>query len=119
MLKKTKQTYISEYVSVSQKTILNLKNKLIKKLVNFFIETPVILGEIDKIVKVDETKLNHNVKLQRVRAPVSNDWAITIVDCSTFPAKGYAELVPDRSANTLVSIIEKVVRSGSKIQTDE
>jgi hypothetical protein len=59
-------------------------------------------------VQIDETKLNHNVKSYRGRAPVRPDWAITMVDISTTSAKGYAEVIPDRSTATMKPIIEKV-----------
>jgi hypothetical protein len=44
---------------------------------------------------------------------------IVIVDCSTKPALGYVQTVPDRSAGTLLPIIQRVVRSGTVIHSDE
>lgn len=42
-----------------------------------------------------------------------------MVDTSTIPGKGYAEVVSSRSSNVLIPIIEDVVRPGSIISTDE
>jgi hypothetical protein len=70
-------------------------------------------------VQIDETRINHNVKSYRDRAPVRPDWAITMVDISTAPARGYAEVISDRSTVTMKPIIEKAVRPRTHIQTDE
>jgi hypothetical protein len=70
-------------------------------------------------VQVDETKVNFNCKSHRGRSGTSQIWAISIVDTSTSPARGYIEIVPNRSRETLIAIIKKVVREGSVIHTDE
>jgi transposase-like protein len=80
---------------------------------------PIRLGGNNKCVQIDETKLNYNVKSHRGRSSVAPTWAITMVDTSTTPSKGYAEVVPDRSSETMIPIIEKGVRAGTTIHTDE
>lgn len=119
LLKKTKQSNIISFLGVDQKTILRIKKKLIALIKDYFLENPIRLGGANKVVQIDEAKLNFNVKSHRGRSAIAPDWAITMVDVSTFPGRGYAEMVPDRSAATLVPIIESVVRSGSSIHTDE
>ncbi|KRH92024.1 hypothetical protein M153_13972000577, partial [Pseudoloma neurophilia] len=42
-----------------------------------------------------------------------------LVDISTRPQKGYAEIVNDRTSTTLLEVIECVIRPGSIINTDE
>ena len=45
-------------------------------------------------------------------------WVFGLVDTSSTPAKGYMEVVPDRTANTLLPIIQRVVAPGSIIHSD-
>ena len=73
----------------------------------------------DIIVQVDEMKLNHNVKAHRGRAPKNPTWVFTMVDTSTILTKGYAEIIKNKEAETIIPIIERVLRSGSKIHPDE
>jgi hypothetical protein len=61
--------------------------------IDFFDVNPIRLGGSVKTVQIDETRLNHNVKSYRGRAPVRPDCAITMVDISTTPTKGYAEVI--------------------------
>ena len=42
-----------------------------------------------------------------------------IVDCSSSPAKGYMELVPDRTAATLLPLIQQHVLPGTTVHSDE
>jgi len=63
-------------------------------------------------------KLNHNVKAHR-RAPKNPTCVLTMVDTSTIPAKGYAEILKNKEAETIIPIIERVVWSGSKIHSDD
>ncbi|VUZ46556.1 unnamed protein product [Hymenolepis diminuta] len=42
-----------------------------------------------------------------------------MVDTSTAPGIGYAQVVPSRDSNVLLPIIRRVIRSGSEIHTDE
>ncbi|KAG0441128.1 hypothetical protein DMUE_1280 [Dictyocoela muelleri] len=70
-------------------------------------------------IQIDETKLNYNVQSHRGRSPRKAIWAITIVCTDKIPCKGYIEIVNDRRANTHMPIIQRVVRSGSIIYTDE
>jgi hypothetical protein len=46
-------------------------------------------------------------------------WTLVIVDCSETPAKGFISLIKDKSAESIMPLIEKHVRVGSKIFTDE
>ena len=59
-------------------------------------------------VQIDETKLNHNIKSHRGICPMLPSWAAT----------GFATLIPDRQTNTIILVIERVVRPGSIIHTD-
>ena len=55
------------------------------------------------IVKVDKTKLS-NVKSHRGSGPEAHFSAITMADTSTTSSRSYAEMVPDRSAMTMLPV---------------
>lgn len=118
-LKKIKQDNVVEFVGVGRKTIGRIKQKIIENVTEYFSANPIRLGGVAKIVQVDETKLNHNIKSHRGRVPERPHWALTIVDTSIVPSQGYAEVIPDRSTETIKPIIDKVVRHRSHIFTDE
>ena len=42
-----------------------------------------------------------------------------MVDTSTIPAKGYAEIMHNKEGETIIPIIERVMRFGSKIHSDK
>ncbi|KRH93879.1 putative transposase, partial [Pseudoloma neurophilia] len=42
-----------------------------------------------------------------------------LIDTSTRPTKGYAEIVTDRTSTTLLEVIEREIRPGSIIYADE
>jgi hypothetical protein len=42
-----------------------------------------------------------------------------MVDTSVAPTRGYAQMIPNRSSETIIPIIENVIRHGSKIYIDE
>lgn len=119
LCKKIKLSDISEFVGVSRNTIGKIKKNITDIINNYFLKTPIRLGGNNKCVQIDETKLNHNVKAHRGRSTVIPTWAITMVDTSVTPAKGFAQVVPDRSSSTLIPIIKNIVRSGTTIYTDE
>ncbi|KAG0425453.1 hypothetical protein DMUE_6031 [Dictyocoela muelleri] len=107
------------YTNKSENSINDIKKRIYECIGLYWQENPMKLGGQNIIVQVDETKLNFNVRSHRGRSPRVPTWAITIVDTSTVPAKGYAEIVSRRDAMTLIPIIERVVRHGSIIYTDE
>ena len=74
----------------------------------FVVNNPIRLGGPHVIVQIDENKLNHNVKSHRDRGFIR-----AIVDTFTQPAKGFATMIPERRAETIIPIIESVVRPGS------
>ncbi|KAG0439755.1 hypothetical protein DMUE_2211, partial [Dictyocoela muelleri] len=59
------------------------------------------------------------VRSHRGRSPSDAIWALTFADCSVTPARGYAEIIESRNSNTIIPIIERIVRPGSIIYTDE
>ncbi|KAG0440025.1 hypothetical protein DMUE_2041, partial [Dictyocoela muelleri] len=104
---------------IDKRTVSKIKAILFQKINTYWLNNPIRLGGYRRNVRVDETKLNFNVRSHRGRSPTSAIWAITIVDTPTIPALGYAEIVESHSADILIPIIDRVVRPGSYISTDE
>ena len=105
--------------SLGETTVGKIKKHMISKMRSYFLKKPIILGGLGAVIQCDETKLNHNVKSHRGRAPQEQVWAIFIVDTSYTPSRGYVEILPDRKQDTMLSVIQRVVRRGSTIITDE
>ncbi|KAG0440214.1 hypothetical protein DMUE_1903 [Dictyocoela muelleri] len=110
---------ITKFTLIKKKCIIGIKKKINEIINNYWILNPIRLGGYNNIVQIDELKLNFNVKSHRGRSPQEAVWAMTIVDTTIKPSKGFVQIVEDRSASTLIPIIERVVRSGSIIHTDE
>ena len=110
---------IRKSVQISAPVYIRLRKYFIVKINDYYLRNPVKLGGPHCIVQIDETKLNHNVKSHRGRGPIRPAWCLCIVDTSTKPATGFATMIPDRTAGTILPIIELVVRQGSIIHTDE
>jgi len=55
----------------------------------------------------------------RGRRPAQEQWVFGMVDTSTSPSVGYMELVQDRTAATLTSIISAHVAPGTEIWSDQ
>ena len=60
-----------------------------------------------------------NIQYHRGRAARQERWVFGMCDTSVEPALGYMELVPDRTASTLLPIIQAHVRPGTDIQSDQ
>ena len=86
----------------------------------YYGKNPVRLGGgLGTIVQIYETKLNFNVKSHRWRSGTHADWALTMADISVSPSRSYAQMVPNRTKEMLLPIIKNVVRTKTKIHTDE
>ena len=60
-----------------------------------------------------------NVKSHRGRGPIRPAWYLCIVDTITQSSIGFATMIPSRKATTMVPIIERIVRPGRFIHTNE
>lgn len=80
---------------------------------------PIRLGGPGITCQIDESLFVHKQKYGRGRAPESEAWVFGIADVSITPARIYLELINDRSADTLLSIIERVSRPGTVIHSDK
>ena len=64
-------------------------------------------------------KHNYSFKGHRGRLPRSQNWVFGMCDTSHSPALGYMEVVPCRDAATLLPIIQRHVRRGTSVWSDE
>lgn len=110
---------IKKHCVLSKSVLIKLKNMLAEKIKKHFACNTIMLGGLGKIVQIDETMLNHKAKAHRGRFPVLQTWALGMVDCSTAPGKGLFVLIPDKSAKSILPLINKHVRPGTIIYTDE
>jgi hypothetical protein len=115
----TFQKSILENVSISKNTLSSIRKFLLSRIESYFERNPIILGGPGVIVQVDKIMLNYEVKSHRGRVPRKQIWCLTFADTSFVPSRCYFEIVRDRTAENLLTIIERVIRSGSIIATDE
>ncbi|MGL5708373.1 MAG: IS1595 family transposase [Aeromonas sp.] len=113
------QKQIKELVGLSESLICKMTKDLRYLAKTYLDNNPVILGGPGVIIQIDESKLNFNVKSHRGHAPIQPIWVFGIVDTRFFPAKGYMEIVPNRSRETLMTIIRRHISEGSIIHSDE
>ena len=109
----------SRQLNISEKTMVDCYNFFREVCMNYFRSNPISLGGSGVVVEVDESCFSHKSKYHRGRIPASTLWVLSLVDTSVRPAIGYMEIVDKRDADTLLPIIQRVVRTGSIIHTDE
>ena len=108
---------ISDY-GFKRDTLTKTISKLRLTVKAFFAADQVRLGGPGRICQIDESQFVHKVKHLRGRAPSSDVWVFGIADASVSPARCYMEIVPNRSAETLLPIIRRVCRPGTIIHSD-
>ncbi|KAG0424975.1 hypothetical protein DMUE_6063, partial [Dictyocoela muelleri] len=104
--------------SVSRPTLSAIYKFLRSRVSEFFAKEPIRLGGPGIICQVDESLFVHKVKYHRGRSPREQVWVFAIVDTSTSPSIGYMRVVEDRSASTLLPIIQEICRTGTTIHSD-
>ena len=80
---------------------------------------PIRLGGPGVVCQIDESLFCHKQKNHVGRVSENQIWVFGIADTSFRPAKVYIEIVPDRSAATLIPIIHRVIRPGTIIHSDQ
>lgn len=112
-------TKIALTKNISNEAVRNIYNKLVIKMKNYFDLNPIRLGGNGIVCQVDETLLSGKRKYN-VGSIVSNQtWVFVIVDTSFSPSRGYATVVTDRSASSLIPIIQNICLSGTVIHSDQ
>lgn len=101
-----------------RRTVQSIYEKLQSLAVSYLQTDPIRLGGPSIVCQIDESLFCHKQKNNRGRQAVSERWVFGIADVSYSPARFYMEVVDDRSAETLLPIIERVCRPGSIIYSD-
>ena len=117
--KNDNQTTIIKDLNLSkcfcQKLFTNIRNKIER----YFEINIYKLGGRGIICQIDESMFRYKQKYHVGRFVQGCRWVFGIVDTSTHPGKYYVQLVPDRSADTLIPILRNVCKDGSIIWSDE
>jgi len=113
------QSEIIKFINISRPTVGKIRSLFLSVIAAYFLRNPIKLGGPGVVVQCDETLLNHKIKYHKGRVPRSQVWALTIVDTSFTPARGWIEIVPNRKKETLLPIICGVVLNGTIIHSDE
>lgn len=110
---------ISRRKNLSANTVRTIHASLVQKMKSFFDKFPIKLGGPNVICQCDETLLSGKRKYNVGSEVSSQTWVFAIVDTSFSPARGYATVVPDRSASTLLPIINSICLPGTIIHSDQ
>lgn len=108
-----------EFSGCADKTIIKVFDKLRERAITMLNRNNLQLGGQDIVVQIDESMFRHKPKNHRGRATDEEIWVFGLVDTSFTPSKGYMCIVPDRSQNTLLPIIQQVCLPGTIIWSDE
>lgn len=112
-------TQAVNFLNLSRVTVVDIFNFFREICTKYFDKNPIRLGGAGLVVQIDESCFSHKPKYHRGRASKEPIWVFGLVDTSTVPCLGYMEIVESRSAMTLLPIIEKVVRPGTVIHSDQ
>lgn len=113
------KTQIGLKMNVSSEAIQNIYKKLVLKMREHFILNPIRLGGQGVVCQCDETLLCGKRKYNVGNVVSNQTWVFVIVDTSYKPSRGYATIVEDRTASTLIPIIQNVCLPGTTIHTDQ
>jgi hypothetical protein len=106
----------ADTTGVSQKTIVQLYQYMRDVCSTKLLNTTSDLGGPGVVVQIDESLFNHKSKYQRGRRPDKKHGSS---GSPTHPSVTYMQTVAKRDAATLLPIIQKVVRPGSIVYSDE
>jgi transposase-like protein len=71
------------------------------------------------IVQINESLFNHKSKYNRGQRASKEQWVFDLADTSSKPAIIYTETVDKRNSATLLPIIQRVVKPGAIIHSDQ
>ena len=103
-------TDAAEEAQVGRDTAINVYQWLREVCSTRLLSIDIKLGGQGKVVQIDESLFRHKVKYHRGQSEV---WVFGMVDTSKQPAMGYMVVVPNRTAITLLPIIEQHVHPGT------
>ena len=110
---------VAETLGISGKSTMQHLQFLREVCTSELLQNQTQLGGQGVVVQIDESLFRHKAKYHRERGPTSEQCVFGLADTSTHPCTVYMQLVEDRKADTLIPIIERVVRKGSIIHSDQ
>ena len=105
-------------IDCGKNSLNNLYSFFRKLCKNYYDDNPILLGGNGSVINCDETLFRHKPKYHRGRATSKEFWIFGMVDTTYVPARGFMTLVKNRSAKSLLPIIQEHVREGSIVYTD-
>ena len=114
-----KDTDIKKEIDVDKKVLIDFYDDLRKCCVSYFKTNPCKLGGDGIICQIDESLFRHKPKYHKGRATDHEIWVFGIADTSYEPSKIYLEIVDNRSASTLLPIVQRICRNGTIIISDQ
>lgn len=108
---------IVEMAGLSRSFVVQFMRDLRLACQSYFERNPIKLGGEGIICQADESCFSAKRK-NGVGKTTKQIWVFGIVDTSTTPARPFMTVVPNRTAETLIPIIEKVCLPGTIIHTD-
>ncbi|KCZ77926.1 hypothetical protein H311_01053 [Anncaliia algerae PRA109] len=79
----------------------------------------ILVGGPGIVCQIDESCFSHRVKAHMGRVPQNPGWVFGMVDTSKFSKRFYVQVVADRSADTPLPIIARIIRLGSTIHSNK
>lgn len=109
---------ITAYSIICKKTILKIIERIIQRIpAPDFSENK--LGGFNRNVQIDETMLNYKCKNHRGRSPTNKTDALCIIEMQGLIIRVFAKMIPNKKAETLITLICQQVAANSIIWKDE
>jgi len=112
-------TMVSTDFEINYKRVVELYSKLRTIVARRMDSMHFRLGGPGTICQIDESLFCHKVKAHRGRVPQAQVWVFGIICTSSNRPRLYLEVVENRSAETLLPIISRVVLPGTVVHSDE
>ena len=79
---------------------------------------PINVGTANFVVQIDESMFHHKQRAHVGRVARDPVWVFGMVDTLFSPAKGYCEIVPNRTRATLTGVMNRVLNANSTVHSD-
>ena len=114
-------TIIQTESGLSRKVTLSLCQKLRLCCTNHLARNPINIGGMaaNYVVQIDESMFHHRQRNNRERMAQNPVWVFGMVDTQFTPAKGYMEIVPNRTRQTLTRIMNAKLNANSVVHSDQ
>ena len=109
---------VSLETGISQRTLGNFYHLLRIIICESFQRSPIRLGDSNHIVEIDESCFRHSAKYERSRRSEKEIWVFGLIDRNSESFVSYLEVVEDRTAQTLLLIIQAVCKPDTTLYSD-